>query len=96
MDKKKYTVYYNDEVNEVVEVFTAESLEDCMDWINEQLEGLIPVNDEYPCTDDVMFSSNTFFYAVFERPIVDTNGSDNESDWIYNDSVYTSDYYYVD
>lgn len=96
MEKKKYIVYYNDEVNEVVEVFSAETLDDCKDWINKQLEGMTPVNDEYPCTDDVMFSSNTFFYAVFDRPIVETNGIEYESDWIYNDAVYTSDYYYVD
>ena len=96
MDKKKYTVYYNDEVNEVAEVFSAETLDDCKDWIKEQLEGMIPVNEEYSCTDDVMFSSKTFFYAVFDRSIVDTNGTENESDWINNDAAYTSDYYYVD
>ena len=91
MEKKKYTVYYNDEVNEVAEVFSAETLDDCKDWINEQLEGLTPVNDEYPCTDDVMYSSKTFFYEVFDRPIVEKYGSV----WTYNDAVYTSDYYYV-
>ena len=96
MDKKKYTVYYNDEVNEVAEVFSAETLDDCKDWINMQLEGMTPVNDEYPCTDDVMFSSNTFFYAVFDRPIVETNGNEYEPDFIYNEAVYSSDYYYVD
>lgn len=96
MDKKKYIVYYNDEVNEVAEVFSAETLDDCKDWINMQLEGMIPVNDEYSCTDDVMFSSKTFFFAVYDRPIVETNGSEYESDWIYNEAVYTSDYYYID
>lgn len=96
MEKKKYIVYYNDKVNEVAEVFSAETLDACKDWINNQLEGMIPVNDEYPCTDDVMFSSNTFFFEVFDRPIVDTNGSEYEPDCIYNDSVYSSDYYYVD
>lgn len=94
MENKKYIVYYNDQVNEVAAVFSAETLDDCKDWINKQLEGMIPVNDEYPCTDDVMYSSKTFFYEVYDCSIVEINGNEYDSDWIYNDSVYTSDFYY--
>lgn len=96
MEKKKYIVYYNDGVNEPADVFSADTLEECKHWIAEQLEGKIPVDEEHPCTDDVMYSSKTFFYEVYDRPIVETNGSEYESDWTYNEAVYTSDYYYTD
>ena len=96
MEKKKYVVYYNDEVNEVADVFSADTLEGCKEWINEQLEGKTPVDEEHPCTDDVMYSSKTFFYEVYDRPIVETNGSEYESDWTYNKAVYVTDYYYAD
>lgn len=96
MEKKKYIVYYNDEVNEVADVFSADTLEECKEWINEQLEGMTPVNEEYTCTDDVMYSAKTFFYEVYDRPIVETNGSEFASDWTHNEAVYTTDYYYAD
>lgn len=92
MEKKKYTVYYNDEVNEVADVFSADTLEECKEWINEQLEGKTPVNEEHPCTDDVMYSSKTFFYKVYDRPMIETV---NDED-IFNEAVYTTDYYYAD
>lgn len=94
MKIKKYIVYKNDEVNEPADVFSADTIAECKEWINEQLKGMTPVNEEFPCTDDVMYSSKTFFYEVYDRPIVETNGSEYESDWTYNDAVYTTDYYY--
>lgn len=93
---KKYTVYYNDDVNEVADVFSADTLEECKEWINKHLDGMTAVNDEYPCTDDVMYSSKTFYYEVYDKPIVETNGSESASDWTYNNSVYQTDYYYND
>lgn len=96
MEKKKYIVYYNDEVNEPADVFTADTLTECEQWIAKNVEGLTPVDEEHPCTDDVMYSSKTFYYEVYDKPIVETNGSEYASDWEYNDAVYTSDYYYRD
>lgn len=95
MEKKKFVVYYNDEVNEVVEVFRAETLEECKHWIDSHLECMIPVDNEHPCTDNVMYSSKTFFYEVYDKPIVEDNGSEYSSDWTYNDSVYSTSYYYA-
>ena len=92
MEKKKYTVYYDDEVNEVADVFSADTLEECKEWINEQLEGKTPVNEEYPCTDDVMYSSKTFFYKVYDRPIIEIVNDEE----IFNEAVYMTDYYYTD
>lgn len=95
-EKKKYTVYKNDEVNEIVDMFSANTLEECKEWINKELEGMVPVDEEHPCTDDVMYSSKTFFYEVYDRPIVETNGSEYASDWTYNEAVYQTDYYYTE
>ena len=92
MEKKKYIVYYNDEVNEPADVFSADTLEECKHWIDLQLEGKIPVDEEHPCTHDIMYSSHTFYYEVYEGDmIVETNGVAE-----YNDLCYASDYYYRD
>ena len=96
MEKKKYVVYYNDEVNEPADVFSADTLEECKHWIDLQLEVKIPGGEEHPCTDNVMYSSKTFYYEVYDKPIVETNGSEYASDWVYNEAVYTTDYYYTD
>ena len=96
MEKKKYIVYYNDEVNEPADVFSADTLEECKHWIDLQLEVKTPVDGEHPCTDNVMYSSKTFYYEVYDKPIVETNGSEYASDWTYNDAVYSTDYFYAD
>ena len=94
--KKKYIVYYNDEVNEPADVFTADTLEECKQWIAKNVEGLTPVDEEHYCTDDVSRSTKVFFYEVYDKPIVETNGSEYASDWVYSVAVYSSDYYYRD
>ena len=92
MEKKKYTVYYNDGVNEPADVFTADTLDECKAYINDSLQDKTPVNEDYPCTDDVMNSSRTFIYEVYNRPMVEAiDGED-----ILNEPVFTSDYYYTD
>ena len=86
MEKKKYIVYKNDDVNEPVDVFSADTIAECKEWINEQLEGMTPVNEEYPCTDDVMRSFKTFQYEVYEGEMITE----------ISDLCYSSDYYYKD
>ena len=95
MEMKKFVVYYNDEVNGVAEVFHSVSLEECKHWIELQLECMMPVDYEHPFTDNVMNSAKTFFYEVYDKPIVEDNGSEYASDWIYNDAVYSTPYYYA-
>lgn len=95
MRKKKFVVYYNDEVNEPSDVFSADTLGECKHWIDLQLECMIPVDDEHPCTDNVMHSAKTFYYEVYDKPIVENNGSDYASDFVYNDAVYSTSSYYA-
>ena len=92
MEKKKYIVYKNDEVNEPVDVFSADTIAECKEWINEQLEGMTPVDEEHPCTDDVMYSSKTFIYEVYDRPMIETVNDEE----IFNEAVYETGHYYTD
>ena len=93
MEKKKYIVYYNDGVNEPADVFSADTVEECKDWIVEQLKGKTPVDDEHPCSEKVFDSASTFFYEVYEgEPIVENEDREAE----LKDACYTSDYYYRD
>ena len=92
MEKKKYVVYYNDEVNVPADVFTADTLEECKKWIDGQLEGMTPVDDEHPCSEKVFDSASTFFYEVYEgEPIVETEDGEAE----LKDAFYTSGHYYT-
>ena len=75
-------------------MFSADTLEECKEWINNELEGMPPVTELYD--DRVVNSSKTFYYEVYDKPIVETNGSEFASDWTYNNSVYQTDYYYND
>lgn len=86
-----FNVYFNDDVNCPVIVFNADSLAECKNYIEEQLEGKTPVNDEYPCTDDVMRSSRTFCYEVYEGEMV----VEEDGDAVFNDCCYSSDFYYI-
>ncbi|MGM9704740.1 MAG: hypothetical protein ACI3YB_01955 [Prevotella sp.] len=90
--QKKYVVYYNDEVNETADVFSADTLEECRAWVDEDLRGRTPIDEEHPCTDDVMYTASTFRYDVYDRPIVEV--VDDEE--ILNEPVYSTDYYYAD
>ena len=92
MEKKKYLVYLNDEVTEPIVVFSADMVSECKEWIAKQLEGLTPVDDEHPCTEEVMNSSHTFYYEVYEGEMIITTNSVEE----YGELCYSSDYYYTD
>ena len=92
MEKKKYIVYRNDDVNEPVDVFSADTIAECKDWIEKQLEGLTPVDDEHPCSEDVMYSSHTFYYEVYEGEMI----TEIDGVAVYSDLCYSSGYYYKD
>lgn len=92
MKENKFNVYFNDEVNEPVVVFSADTLKECKDWIKEQLKWKTPVNDEYPCTDDIMRSSRTFVYEVYKGGMIVEDDGEAE----FNECLYYSDYYYTD
>lgn len=92
MEKKKFIVYKDDEVNYPVAVFSADTIQECEDWIKEEVKGLTPFNRKYPCTDDVMRSSKTFQYEVYEGEMT----TEIDGVTVYSDLCYSSDYYYRD
>lgn len=89
---KKHVVYFNDGVNEPVVVFSADTLKECKDWIKEQLKGKTPVNYEYPCTDDVIYSSRTFVYEVYKGGMI----VEEDGEAKLNECLYYSDYHHTD
>ena len=89
---KKYVAYFNDGVNEPVAVFSADTIDECVAWINEDLEGETPVDDAHHCSERVFLSSGTFLYEVYEgEPIVETEDGEAE----FKDACYTSGHYYT-
>lgn len=90
--EKKYVVYYNDGVNEVADIFSADTLDECKKWIDEYLAPMTPVDEEHNCSEDVFRSSSVFFLEVYDRPIVEV--VDDEE--IFNEAVYSTPYYYAD
>lgn len=90
--EKNYKVYYNDEVNEIAEVFAANTLDECKQWISEDLVNKTPVDEEHNCTDNILYSAKTFYYEVYDRPVVEVIDDEN----IFNEAVYTTGYYYAE
>lgn len=87
-----YKVYFNDSVNEAVELTTSATLGIAKDYINDYLKGYTLVDYEHGCTDDVFTSSDVAQLEVYEGGIIKT-GEDGNS--YPADPVYTSDYFYT-
>ena len=83
-------IYYNDGVQPSTCVRTCRTLEEAKEWISEQLKGYTMVDDNHPCTDDVIASSKTAEYMVFDcEPFV--AGAP-----FFGQLIYVSDYFYTD
>ena len=91
-DMKKFVVYYNDGVNEMVDMFQSDSKEECAQWIADDAKGRTLVDDDHNCSESVFYSSKVFRYEVYEIPYIEEiDGED-----VFHEPVYTSDYYYAD
>ena len=89
---EKYVVYLNDGYNYPEDVFSADTLEECIDWINEDLKSRTPVDHECDDFDEMLRYFRIFLYQVCKGDyIVDVNGA-----FEYNESLYISDYYYIE
>ena len=83
-------IYYNDGVQPSTCVRTCRTLEVAKKWISEQLKGYTMVDDNHPCSDDVIASSKTAEYMVFDcEPFV--AGAP-----FFGQLIYVSDYFYTD
>ena len=95
MENKKFVVYYVDDVNLPADVYSADTLAMCIQYVDLQLLGCMRVDDEHPCSDSVFYSSKTYRYEIYDGCPIDTNGSEYASDWVYKEPLFVSDYYYV-
>ena len=83
-------IYFNDEVQPSTCVRTCRTLEEAKKWISEQLKGFTMVDDIHPCSDDVIASSKTAEYMVFDcEPFV--AGAP-----FFGQLIYVSDYFYTE
>lgn len=86
-------IYYNDGVNPSGCVHTCSTLEEAKTWINHELKGHTMVDADHQCTEDVMASSKTALYEVYDgEPItLDEDGDPNLAN-----PVFESDCFYTD
>ena len=85
-------IYFNDGVNLVECVHTCSTLEEAKKWISHELKGRTIVDADHQCTEDVMTSSKTGLYVVFDgEPIsLDKDGEPNLAE-----PIYSSDHFYT-
>lgn len=86
-------IYYNDDVNQSFCVHTCSTIDEAKDWISNQLKGYTVVDADHPCTKDVMGSSRTALYEVYDGEPV-TTGEDGEP--TFASPIYESDYFYTE
>ena len=72
----------------------ADSLEEAKKWIDKETKGLVKVDEEHNCSDDVFNSSNVCHYEVYFGDMVKTNDDGEEVPNV--NVVFKSDYYYYD
>ena len=89
-----YHIYLIRHNSEDVHFADADSLEEAKKWIDKETAGLVKVDDEHNCSDDVFNSSKVCHYEVYFGDMVKTN--DDGEEVLNVNVVYKSDYYYYD
>ena len=86
-------IYFNDGVQPSTCVRTCRTIEEAKEWIREQLKGFTMVDDIHPCSDEVIASSKTAEYLVFDgEPFAAfENGGP-----CFGELIYVSDYFYTE
>ena len=86
-------IYFEAEVQPSECVHKCSTIEEAKSWISEQLKGYTMVDSDHACTEDVMTSSKTALYQVFDgEPI--TLGEDGEPNLA--EPIYESNYFYTE
>lgn len=85
-------IYYNDGVNPAVCVHTCSSLKEAWRWVNAQISGYKIVDPYASCSEDIMKSSKTAFYEVFEGEPISVS-EDGEPTLV--DPVFSSPHFYT-
>ena len=86
-------IYFDDGVQPSTCVHTCSTIEEAKIWISGQIKGYTMVDTDHACTEDVMTSSKTALYQVFEGEPVTTN---EDGEPTFAEPIYESDYFYTD
>ena len=86
-------IYYIDGVQPGTWVRTCNTIREAKKWVNKQLKGYTMVDDDHPCTDDVIASSRTAKFMVFDGGPITT---DEDGELTFAEPIYTSDYFYTE
>ena len=89
-----YHIYLNRHNSDDVHVYDADSIEEAKEWIAAETKGLVKVDGEHNCSDDVFNSSKVCHYEVYFGDMVKTNDDGEEVPNV--NVVFKSDYYYYD
>ena len=89
-----YHIYLSRHNSEDVPVADVDSIEEAKEWISSETKGLVKVDDEHNCSDDVFHSSKVCHYEVYFGDMVKTNDDGEEVPNV--NVVFKSDYYYYD
>ena len=86
-------IFFNDGVQPATCVHRCGTIEEAKKWLSDQLKGFTMVDDDHPCTEDVMTSSKTALYQVFNGyPI--TIGEDGGP--CLKEPIFETDYFYTE
>ena len=86
-------IYFNDGVQPGTWVRTCNTIREAKKWVKKQLKGFTMVDDNHPCSDDVIASSRTAEYMVFDgEPFT----YDEDGEICLAEPIYESDYFYTE
>lgn len=77
--------------SDCVPVADVDSIEEAKEWIASETKGLVKVDDEHNCSDDVFYSGKVCHYEVFAGDMVKIVDGEEEPNL---NVVYQSEYYY--
>ena len=86
-------IYYNDGVQPTTCVSRCRTIEEAKSWVNKQLKGYTMVDDNHPCSVDVIASSKTAEYLVFDGELF-AIGEDGEP--CIAKPIYETGYFYTE
>lgn len=87
-----YKVYFNDEVNESVELASFDGLTEAKDYINDYMKDEMLVDDDHDCTDDVFCTSAVAHLEIYEG---DSIKLDEDGDPYPDMPIFESAYFYT-
>lgn len=86
-------IYYEDGVQPSTCVHSCSTIEEAKQWVNHELKGHTMVDANHPCSGDMIASSRTAQYLVFDgEPI--TTGENGKP--VLELPLYESNYFYTD